>query len=166
MPQFITRPAAALLAALALPALAVPALAQGPAAPATTPQSPARWHRLTPAERAARIEARISNLHDQLGITAEQQPKWDQFAGVMRSNAKNMEQSFHRRGAELATMSAAANMQSYADLAVAHAQDVQRLAVAFQSVYDSLSPAQKAKADAMFRHQGPAGRHAPHAAKP
>lgn len=175
-----TRSGVAMLALLATPALALAQSAppsaphQGPAAagaPMSAPHDAAMptrgmHHHLTRAEREARVEARIKSLHDQLGITAAQQPKWDQFAGVMRDNAHRMEQSFRHRGARLASMSAADNMQSYADLAVAHAQDVQRLAVAFESLYDSFSPAQKQTADALFRHQGPAGRHhGPAAAK-
>lgn len=177
-----TKSTAALLAALAAPALALPAFAQttaqpaapaaaspNTAAPATTAPAttaPARGaqrraelreHRrdLTPAERAARVEARINRLHAELAITPEQKPQWDQFAQVMRDNAQNMEKAFDQRGARLATMSAAANMQSYADVAVAHAQDVQRLAVAFQSLYNSFSDSQKQTADQLFRHDAP-----------
>lgn len=149
--------------AASTPAPGAPAASATPAPRRAHP----RRHHLTAAERAARVEARITRLHNQLGITPAQQAKWDQFAGVMRDNAKNMEQSFRNRGAHLASMSAAQNMQSYADLAVAHAQDVQRLAVAFQSLYGDLSPAQKHTADMLFRHRGPGGRHrAPHASKP
>jgi protein CpxP len=172
MRMTFTKSTAALIAALAAPALALPAFAQtAPAAPAPAQTAPApsattpapaakghvatrREHRadLTPAQRAARVEARITSLHKQLAITTAQQPQWDAFAQVMRDNAKSMDKSFETRGSRLASMNAADNMQSYADVAVAHAQDVQRLATAFQSLYGSFSDSQKQTADMLFRH--------------
>ena len=145
--------AAALLAALALPALALPPGAFAQAAPAASPAAPSQDEApvLTPAQRTQRVEDHITQLHDELAITAAQQPHWDQFARVMRDNAANMAKIFDRRGARLDTMNAADNMQSFADVAVQHAQDIQRLATAFQSLYDSLSPGQKQTADTLFR---------------
>lgn len=156
-----------LLAALLLPATgALPsgaAFAQtAPAAAAASPDAAptdaathaGEPHRhLTAAERKARVEQRISWLHDRLEITPDQQAAWDSFAGVMRDNANRMEASFDKRGASLEHMNAADNMQSYADTAVQHAQDIQRLAVAFQSLYGKLSPQQQAVADTMFRNR-------------
>ena len=178
MRKTLTSSTAILLAALALPAFGVSAFAQTapaptppaatapatPAAPtASTPAKPATHHRssartMTPEQRAARVEAHITKLHKELGITTEQQPKWDAFAQVMRDNATSMTKNFDARGARLASMSAADNMKSFADVAVEHGQEMQRLAVAFQSVYDSMSDSQKKTADALFR-AGPTGGH-------
>ena len=44
-------------------------------------------------------------------------------------------------------MNAVESMQSYATLAELHAQDVQKLTAAFQTLYGSLSDAQKKAAD-------------------
>jgi hypothetical protein len=113
----------------------------------------------SPEERAKRVDAHIATLHKELGITATQEPQWKSFAQVMRDNADKMAKGFDTRGAQLNTMSAEANMQSYADMAVQHGQDIQRLAVAFQSVYESLSPSQKATADTLFRPQQTRSQH-------
>lgn len=160
---------ALLLAALALPAMSVPVFAQNVPAQngavtaipmATSPNSdamaakPSAMHHdrnWSPEERAKRVDAHIVSLHQAMGITTAQEQQWTVFAQVMRDNATRMTAGFETRGAHLATMSAAANMQSYADMAMQHAQDIQRLAMAFQSVYDSLSPAQKSTADTLFR---------------
>ncbi|OJY65113.1 MAG: hypothetical protein BGP12_03435 [Rhodospirillales bacterium 70-18] len=141
-----------MLSAVALP---TGASAQAPATPppAAAPIKPHRDRMLTPEQRAQRVEQHIARLHTQLGITAAQQPQWDAFATVMRDNAANMTKTFDKRGASLATMNAAANMQSYADIAVAHAQDIQRLATSFQSLYDTMSDSQKHTADLLFRRQ-------------
>lgn len=160
----------------AAPSAAAP-MAKAPSADGMTAKPAARhagqqkaktW---SPEERAKRVDAHIAKLHQELGITAAQEPQWKSFAQVMRDNADKMAKGFETRGAHLAKMSAAENMQSYADMAVQHAQDIQRLAVSFQSVYDSLSPAQKATADTLFharqeqrRHRG--AQHAPAAATP
>jgi hypothetical protein len=147
-----------------MPAQSTPA--QGMPAQSTAPTAGARGHHWSPEQRAQRVEAHIAKLHDELGITAAQEPQWKAFAQVMRDNATRMAQDFETRGARLATMSAAANMQSYADMAVQHGQDIQRLAVAFQSVYDSLSPSQKQAADALFRARRHGGHHGQHKAAP
>ena len=133
--------ALALLAMLAGP---LGAQAQAPAAPAKTTS---RSGHIGPD----RVEQRIKELHSQLQITPAEQSDWDKFAQVMRDNAIHMRQSFEQRGARLASMSAAENMQSYAELAEQHAQDMQKLSAAFQTLYASMSDAQKQTADALFR---------------
>jgi protein CpxP len=104
-----------------------------------------------PALRADRVEQHISQLHAELQITPAQQGAWDQFAQVMRDNAKNMTQTLEQRGTTYASMSAAENMQSYAQVTEVHAQDTQKLAAAFQTLYGSMSDEQKKNADAVFR---------------
>lgn len=103
---------------------------------------------------AGRIERHIANLHAQLQITPAQQPEWDQFAQVMRDNANAMGQVVDQRGAKFATMNAAENMQSYVTIAQQHARDTEKLAAAFQTLYDAMSDAQKKNADAFFRDRG------------
>jgi hypothetical protein len=43
-----------------------------------------------------RVENHIKQLHAQLRITPAEQPQWDQFAQVMRDNARDMDQAFMR----------------------------------------------------------------------
>jgi protein CpxP len=101
-----------------------------------------------------RVEQHITALHTQLRITPAQQPQWDQFAQVMRDNAKDMQQTLQDRNAKFATMTAVDNMQSYAQIAQLHAQDTQKLAAAFQTLYSSLTDDQKKNADTVFLAQG------------
>ncbi len=147
-------PTAALLGGLLL---LLPAAAFAQSAP-VPPAHPAAHAAQTPDL----VEQHINDLHSQLKITAAQQPQWEQFAQVMRDNARDMNQAFQARGAKLASMNAADNMESYAQLTAQHAQDMQKLANAFQTLYASMSDSQKATADSVFRaHAGDAGR--PHA---
>lgn len=57
------------------------------------------------------------------------------------------------RAAKFQSLNAAENMKSYADMAVEHSQNVQRLAAAFESVYNVMSLDQKKLADAVFRER-------------
>jgi hypothetical protein len=92
-------------------------------------------------------------LHKQLAITPAQESQWTQFAQVMHDNAAAMHAAFESRGSKLADMNAADNMQSYAELARVHADNMQKLAASFQTLYASLSDEQKQTADAVFRHE-------------
>jgi hypothetical protein len=151
--------AAALVAGLLLPAVALPvsAFAQN-----ETPGGVvALTHKAkaTAATPVDRVEQHITRLHARLHITPAQQADWDQFAQVMRDNAKDMNQTLEQRNAGFGSMTAVDNMQSYAQLAQQHAQDTQKLAAAFQTLYGSFSDDQKKNADAVFRARG---EHAPH----
>jgi hypothetical protein len=112
----------------------------------------------------AMVERRITQLHTQLHITSAQQSQWDQFAQVMRDNAKDLDAAYQQRAEKLDSMSAVDNMQSYASIEQTRAQDVQKLVPAFQSLYASLSEAQKQDADAVFRNQAAAAEAHHHAA--
>ena len=96
-------------------------------------------------------EQRITDLHQRLNITAKQQTSWDKFARVMRENARSMDQAFQRRVQMMPGMTATENMQSYAQIATEHAQDMQKLVPAFQALYATMSDSQKRTADQVFR---------------
>ena len=98
-------------------------------------------------------EQRITELHARLHITAAEQSQWDQFAQVMRDNAKDVDQAYQQRAAQFQSMNAVENMQSYAQIEQTRAQDMQKLVPAFQTLYASLSDQQKQQADRMFRYQ-------------
>jgi hypothetical protein len=132
--------------ALSMLASAPLAFAQTPA-PATPAAAPAA---ATPAQKLEKVEDRIKQLHAKLGITADQQPKFDAFAQVMRDQA---EASYESRENKVdASLSAPDEMQRYADMAQTHADAMKALVPSFKSLYDSLSDAQKKKADALFAH--------------
>jgi periplasmic protein CpxP/Spy len=97
------------------------------------------------------VERRIADLHSRLQITPQQSQQWDQFAQVMRANAKEMDQAYQQRADRFSTMTAVDNMQSFAQIEQERAQNMQKLVPAFQALYDSLSDQQKKTADQMFR---------------
>jgi hypothetical protein len=145
----------------AFAATAAPPTANDPAAAGSAPaqgsprSSPAR----SDADRSmtGKAEQRISSLHARLQITPAQQPQWDQFAQVMRDNARLMDETFQRRTQNFATMTAEESMASYAQVAMAHAQGMQNLVPSFHALYGTMSDLQKRAADQVFREDGHRG---------
>ena len=159
--------------------LVVPALAQTtPSAPPPTPPTAAPATPTAPStapatkaaptktsKRLSGVDARIASLHKRLKITAAQEPQWQQVAQVMRDNAAQTEKLVKDRDAKLKTMTAVDNLQTYSDIAQAHADGLKKLVPVFDTLYDSMSDAQKKVADSVFR--GIAERHrAAHTAAP
>jgi hypothetical protein len=148
----------AALAALLAPAvgLAQSAAPLPPTAAATSPAPAATPPAGSPAPSAATqaaVDQRIRALQSQLGITEAQMPLWSAFTQAMRDNAAATDALFMQRAGAVATMSAADNMHSYAQIARAYADNTERLATAFDSLYASLSDTQKQAADTLFRQQ-------------
>lgn len=83
-------------------------------------------------------------------------PLWTAFARAMRENAQSTEALFAQRAGAVASMSAVDNMHDYARIARAYADNTERLAAAFDSLYASLSETQKRAADVIFRQQAAA----------
>jgi periplasmic protein CpxP/Spy len=98
-----------------------------------------------------RVEQRIRDLHAQLRITSAEQSQWEQFANVMRENARAMDQAIAQRTQQYPTMTALQNMQSYAQIASQHSEDMQKLVPAFDTLYNAMSAEQKQVADQVFR---------------
>jgi len=98
-----------------------------------------------------RVERRIKELHSQLQITPAEEPQWNEFAQVMRENARDMDQAFMQRAQQFPTMNAVQNMQSYEQISEEHAQRVQKLLPAFQKLYETMPDQQKRVADQVFR---------------
>jgi periplasmic protein CpxP/Spy len=154
-------PATSAAPATSAPAGTTSAGSTAPAAPATATTA---HHATTPhARRVATrapaqtmmqmAEQRIADLHTRLHVTAAQQSSWDQFAQVMRDNAKDVDQAYQQRAASFDKMNAVENMQSYAQIEQTRAQDMQKLVPAFQTLYTALSDQQKQQADMLFRNQ-------------
>ena len=108
------------------------------------------------ASAQAAVDQRIRTLQSQLGITDAEMPLWSAFAQAMRDNAASTDALFTKRAAGVSTMSAIDNMHSYAQIARAYADNTERLATAFDSLYASLSDTQKQAADTLFRQQASA----------
>ena len=161
--------AAACMAGYGLPAAAqtdAPSSSPAPmAAPAETPppsngMAPAKpmSHSAMPKETAdqhmAHVEKHIKDLHAKLGITKDQQSKFDDLAQAMRDQASTMYAARKERMEHAKDATAVDTLQSYGDLAQAHADAIKKLVPTFKTLYDSLSDAQKKKADALFkRHE-------------
>jgi periplasmic protein CpxP/Spy len=122
-------------------------------APAATP--PTGSAAPSDATQAA-VDQRIRALQSQLGITEAQMPLWSAFTQAMRDNAAATDALFTQRAGAVATMSAPDNMHSYAQIARSYADNTERLATAFDSLYASLSDTQKQAADTLFRQQATA----------
>ena len=144
---------AALIALLALPAaaLAQPTQSPAPAAPPADAPSPMTPQPVPGKSMAERVENRIKQLHAQLQITPAEQSQWDQFAEVMRDNARDMDREFVQRAEQYPTMNAVQNMQSYETIAEAHARHLQKLVPAFDNLYNAMPEQQKKLADQVFR---------------
>jgi protein CpxP len=142
--------ASAALSALLL--LSAPSFADettAPAAPATqtapAPTKPAVQH-------GDRVEARITNLHQQLHITAAQETQWSAVAQAMRDNANAIRDLVKDRKAKAASMNAVDDLRSYEAIADAHADGLKKLIPAFETLYTSMSDEQKKVADTLFKH--------------
>ncbi len=137
------------------------ALAQSAKTPAQAPSAPAApapgAGKAAPGGAPARIEANIKELHAQLKITPVQEAQWEQFAQIMRENARDMDQVVTPRPQQSAPMNAVQDMQSLEKIAEAQVQHLQKLIPAFQNLYAAMSPEQKARADEIFRTR-PEGR--------
>jgi hypothetical protein len=152
------------LAALFFPAVGLaqstPAVPLPPTATAAPPAAaPVAAQPAAPAPSAATqtaVDQRIRALQSQLGITEAQMPLWTAFAQAMRDNAASTDALFAQRANAVASMSAVDNMHSYAQIAHAYADNTERLATAFDSLYASLTDTQRQAADTLFRHQASA----------
>src|SRR5271165_2961968 len=143
----------AIIALLALPAAALGQSGQSsaPTTPPAAASSPIAPQPVSGKSMQERVENHIKQLHAQLHITPAEQPQWDQFAQVMRENARDMDQAFMQRAQQYPTMNAMQNMQSYEQIAEAHAQHLQKLVPAFDNLYNAMPEEQKKLADQVFR---------------
>ena len=148
----------AVAALLCLPTAALAQSSQTPASPApegakpaAAQPSPLAGHPAAGKNAEERVEQRIKELHAQLRITAAERPQWDQFVQVMRENARDMDQAWLQRVDQFQSMNALQNMQSYEQIAEQHAQHLQKLVPAFQSLYNAMPDQQEQLADQVFR---------------
>ena len=98
----------------------------------------------------AAIEARIKRLHDQLKITPAEADRLNAVAQVMRDNEQELGSLMRQRSKNANVMSAVDNLQSYEQIADAHADGLKKLMPAFQALYDAMPDTQKKVADSVF----------------
>jgi len=132
-------------------ALAQTAQTPGPAPAAPAAPATAAGKALPGGGAAVKVEARIKQLHTQLGITPAQEAQWQQFAQTMRDNAREMDQVVQQRAQQFSSMNALQDLQSYEQVAEAHVQHLQKLIPAFEQLYAAMSQEQKNRADEVFR---------------
>jgi periplasmic protein CpxP/Spy len=132
-------------------------------APSAAEASPMAGHPVAGKNAEERVEGRIKELHAQLRITPAEEPQWNEFAQVMRENARDMDEAFIQRAQQFPTMNAVQNMQSYEQISEQHAQRLQKLVPAFQKLYDAMPDQQKRLADQVFRAN--AEKHTQHTAQ-
>lgn len=99
---------------------------------------------------ANRVEQRIKRLHEELKITAGEQPQWDAVAQAMREDAEKVGALIRERREKAATMNAVDDMRTYQAIAEAHAVALAKITSAFEALYEVMSPEQRKVADKLF----------------
>lgn len=138
--------------ARAMAAAAIVATTALVTAPTATAAVPAPAVAATNGSDLVRIEAHIKDMHAKLKITAVEEDQWTKVADVMRDNAQKMDEMNNARLANANAMNAVDDLNSYGEIVDAHASEIKKFAAVFSPLYASMSDAQKAKADELFRH--------------
>jgi LTXXQ motif family protein len=149
MNRLISRAAPVVVAATFV--LGGPAMAAVVSQTATTPGAPTTAQQTRGWSIQQITQERLNHLRDQLRITAAEEPAWNQFAQISIQNAANLDQAYRQRTERVPTANAVQNLQSFAQIQMEQAQDMQRLVPAFQSLYSKLTQQQQQIADQTFR---------------
>jgi protein CpxP len=108
------------------------------------------------------VEARITKLHADLKITANEEQKWSDVAQVMRDNAAAIEKLVAAKRAQAPqSLTAIDDLTNYQEFAQAHVDGLKNLTSSFKTLYDSMPDAQKKNADQVFQSFGRASTSAP-----
>lgn len=160
--------AAALVTGLALAGPSYAQAVNSPAAPAAQPakhmaHDPSAMKEFSPEAMEQHVEKRISTLHDKLKITQDQESEWSSVAQAMRDNESTFSNLIQERRKNAESRTAIEDLNSYQQVAQAHADGIKRVADAFAPLYDKMSGEQKKNADQVFgRFEGHRGM-GPHA---
>lgn len=131
-----------ILAAVAASILATTSVfAQTPADPSAAPAARSDYR------GAGRMQHRLTEVHDRLGITPAQQPQWDALVGTLRDNAVAMRANPAVQAIRSGRLDAVQEMRAAADLARQRADAMQRTLPAVEALYAVLSPEQRQMAD-------------------
>jgi periplasmic protein CpxP/Spy len=117
---------------------------------AATPQAPAPTYPAWSVEQMT--QQRLTELRNSLGITASEQPAWNQFAETAMGNARTLDQLYRQRAESLPSMNAVQNMRSLAQIESQQAANLQRAIPPFEKLYAALTPVQRLTADHMLRN--------------
>ena len=119
-----------------------------------TVDAPNRTMANADAKRDAEVEKHIKDLRGKLKITPAEEPQWNVVAETMRENAKDLDGAIDKRDSTVASATAIDNLNSYAEIAQTHANNVKKLASAFSGLYSAMSEDQRKEADEVFSHRG------------
>jgi len=108
------------------------------------------------------VDQRIAQLHSELKITPDQESDWKAVADTMRANADDMKNLIDetRTKSPKGERNALEDLQTYQKFAQAHADGLQKLTASFATLYNAMTPEQKANADKVFHsfeHRRPSG---------
>lgn len=107
------------------------------------------------SQRPQTVEQRITQLHQELQITPNEESKWNDVAKAMRENASNMEKLVAKKRTQAPQdMTAVQDLETYREFAQQHVDGLKNLTSAFRSLYDSMPDAQKKHADEVFHSYG------------
>ncbi len=103
--------------------------------------------------RPGSVDERIAELRRDLKITSAQEQNWQAVAQAMKSNAQDMESLIEqtRTQSPRERRNALEDLQVYQKFAQAHVDGLQKLTTAFATLYNGMTPEQKANADKVFR---------------
>ena len=128
--------------------------ALGPAAAQSTTSKPPAAAAAT-SSKPETVEQRIATLKTALKITPDQEKKWDAVATAMRDNAAAMDKLVSEKKGKMAKMNAVDDLKTYQAFSQAHLDGLKHLISAFSSLYDTMTPDQKANADQVFDSYSP-----------
>ena len=101
------------------------------------------------------VEHRITKLHQELKITADEESKWNDVAQAMRENAANMDKLIAAtRTTPPQSMTAVDDLKAYEQIARAHVEGLKNLIASFGTLYNAMPDAQKKLADKVFAAAG------------
>lgn len=106
-------------------------------------------------------ESRITQLKDALKITDEQEVLWGNVTQAMRENAKDMDALSKAKAENAPTMNAVERMKLHSEMTQAQLDQQKKFIPAFEALYVSMTDAQKATTDSIFR----TGKHGKHKIK-
>ena len=102
------------------------------------------------------VDRDIADLRKQLKITPQQEPQFNAFAEVMRSNAQELDAQM-RQGSPNQNPNAVETLKQAQQLTETQAAGLKRLVPALQALYDTLSDQQKKIADKVIGGGGEQG---------
>ena len=126
--------------------LSTPVFAQAVTGDAPAPAPIAR------GDQGGRMQHRLQEAHDRLGITAAQQPQWDAVVATLRDNMQQMRASPAVQAIRSGQLNGVQAVRAAADAARLRADAMQRMVPAVEGLYNVLSPEQRQVADREIQH--------------